>query len=481
MIKSNGLATANRTMLAEQWQPAAQHYIDYLPLCPDVLRSSLLFNLAYCLQRAPQLPLANGAIAVCGWELSHNPAGRVVTLAEAYAAQGQAVEIIGCLFTLWGGELWSPIRKLPFALHTFRVHDESRFLEQAIEFVLHHPYQKIHLSKPRLPNLVLGCLYQWIWGAEIVVDIDDEELAFSQSPAAESWDFLQQQQRALPELKYLHNGPWTRLAVAECLRWPVVSVSNPALQARYGGRLLPHVRDEKKFYYDQQRYQRSRAALNVTDAQQVIMFCGTPRRYKGLLETAQAIAQLRRSDVIFMIVGEFDDPALKQELLAIKGVEYRFLANQDYFTLPDVLAAADICVLMQSAHNAVAEYQLPAKMMDAIGLGITVLAQVTPATAFLAEAKVIVPVTEANLVQQLAASLQRSEAQRRSDIERQQAYFQGHLSLRSVDSLPDIWSSLPQTHRPRLSAECREWLDNPTFETLFTWHSQKRPLVTVCD
>ncbi|OOF08028.1 hypothetical protein BZG82_15625 [Salinivibrio sp. PR5] len=467
------LSLGNSFTRVNQWDSAAQHYIDYLPLCPDILRSSVLFNLAYCLQRVPQLRLDDNKVAVCSWELSHNPAGRAVTLAEAYATQGQPVDIIGCLFTRWGGTLWPPISNLPFSLHTFQVSEENHFIEQAIEFVLHHPYQRVHLSKPRLPNLVLGCLYEWIWGADIVVDIDDEELGFSQSTETEGWDALQRQGISLPELKNLHNGRWTRLSVAECLRWPVISVSNPALQARYGGHLLPHVRDEKKFYYNPQRYQRSRKALHVAAEQKVVMFCGTPRRHKGLLETARAIAQLQRSDVVFMIVGDFDDPTLKQELLSIKDVEYRFLANQDYFSLPDVLAAADVCVLMQSSDSMVAEYQLPAKMVDAIGLGISVLAQVTPATEFLAAAKVVVPVTESDLVAQLAATLQRSEAQRCHDIERQQAYFQDHLSLGSLESLNEMWPSLPQSYRPRLSEACRKWLENPSLETLLNWHAQK--------
>ena len=36
----------------------------------------------------------------------------------------------------------------------------------------------MHLSKPRLPAVVIGLLYKLLWGAAVLVDIDDEELLF---------------------------------------------------------------------------------------------------------------------------------------------------------------------------------------------------------------------------------------------------------------------------------------------------------------
>jgi hypothetical protein len=47
-------------------------------------------------------------------------------------------------------------------VHTFVAEHEPRYVEQAFELVLQHPADLVHLSKPRLPA--------------VVVDIDDEEL-----------------------------------------------------------------------------------------------------------------------------------------------------------------------------------------------------------------------------------------------------------------------------------------------------------------
>ena len=37
-----------------------------------------------------------------------------------------------------------------------------------------HPYDLVHLSKPRAPNIIFGLLYKLIWDAMILVDVDDE-------------------------------------------------------------------------------------------------------------------------------------------------------------------------------------------------------------------------------------------------------------------------------------------------------------------
>jgi hypothetical protein len=49
-------------------------------------------------------------------------------------------------------------------------------VEQAFELVLQHPADLVHLSKPRLPAVVIGLFYKLLLGAAVQVDIDDEEL-----------------------------------------------------------------------------------------------------------------------------------------------------------------------------------------------------------------------------------------------------------------------------------------------------------------
>ena len=91
------LVRANRAARAGLWAEACGLYLQALWAQPDAtwLRDNLLL-LGRQYRRRPRqgAPLSVG---VCGWELSHNAAGRVQMLAELYAMFAQ-VEMLGCHF-----------------------------------------------------------------------------------------------------------------------------------------------------------------------------------------------------------------------------------------------------------------------------------------------------------------------------------------------------------------------------------------------
>jgi hypothetical protein len=105
-------------------------------------------------------------VVVAAAELSHNAAGRAFTLAQLVQHLGHPVALLGSHFPQWGRELWQPIHtavtKAQLPLHTFVAEHEPRYVEQAWQLVLQHPADLVHLSKPRLPA--------------VLVDSDDEEL-----------------------------------------------------------------------------------------------------------------------------------------------------------------------------------------------------------------------------------------------------------------------------------------------------------------
>ena len=129
-------------------------------------------------QREP----AHTQVVVVAAELSHNAAGRAFTLARLHQHLGNPVALLGSHFPQWGRQIWQPIQtaveaaQLP--VHTFVAEHEPRYVEQAFALVLQHPADLAHLSKPRLPAVVIGLLYKLLWGAAVLVDIDDEELCF---------------------------------------------------------------------------------------------------------------------------------------------------------------------------------------------------------------------------------------------------------------------------------------------------------------
>jgi GT2 family glycosyltransferase len=184
-----------------------------------------------------------------------------------------------------------------------------------------------------------------------------------------------------------------------------VTVANPALQQRYGGEIIRHARDEKHFNPSPELKRKSRKKFGIPQDKKVVLFLGTSREHKGLLETAQAIASLKRKEIAFAIVGDFPDPSLKERLQAIVGVDYAFIGNQPINTVPEVAAIGDLCVLLQDPASAAAQFQVPAKLGDALAMRIPVLATETPALADAFIAGALMPVNTDNIAQQLAKLL----------------------------------------------------------------------------
>lgn len=407
LIQENGTATrtplvkGNEAFRQGNYAHAIGHYAQTIIQQPGMVKS-ISANLVLARQRyrTGRQAIPKPVVAVCGWELAHNPAGRVYTLATIYESFAQ-VEIIGSIFPSFGREIWEPIRDTAIAKHTFIVEDESKFIEQAIQLVSTHPYDIVHLSKPRAPNIFFGILYKLLWGAKVLMDIDDEELAFVGAETPINIEDYIQQHSKLPDLKKLAGLDWTRLAVGLAKEFDGVTVCNAALQERYGGEIIRHARDERLFKPSPELKWKSREKYGIPQDAKVVLFFGTPRKHKGLLETAQAIASLKRQEVLFCIVGTFTDESLKQQLLGVKGCNYKMLPNQPFSKSPEILAIADCCVLLQDTNITVAQFQTPAKLSDALAMGIPVLLTKTKSTADIFGHSGIKAATSATIAEQL--------------------------------------------------------------------------------
>lgn len=382
--------------------------------------------------------LAAGAparVGVGGWSLSENPVGRVLTLAEAYQRLTPEVEIFGWLNLRRGRRLWGPMRDTEIPVHAAWQYRGVGFLARAIDLVAAHPYDVVHLSKPRLHTVVLGRLYELIWGATVVMDVDDEERGFVGGGEALSLEQVEGESGSFPPLKAPHSEAWTRAAVGQVDSFEHVTVSNPALHEVYGGDIIPHVRDETKFTPGADRTAEARERFGVPQEAHVVLFFGTPRRHKGLLETAQALASLDRDDIWFVIAGEFpaDEQELKAHLQATPAVRFRFLGEQPYREVPDIVALGNYAVLLQESESLVSQYQLPAKLMDALAMELVCLVQITQATEWLAEEGAVVPVSHEAVGQRLAEFIDNS---RLSACQRHAGrdVFQRLLSFSSVES-----------------------------------------------
>lgn len=404
------LQQANQALQNKNYGEAIPLYVQALQQHPP-LAHVLLGNLQYAQRAYRKLRAQQAAIQphvlVCAWDLSHNAAGRATTLAQIWSGIGHA-EVIGCLYPHRKSQIWGPVQEFPLPIHPLHIVAEQSFIQQALRFVLKNPCDLLHLSKPRLPNILLGLLYKLVWACPVIMDVDDEELAFVKADSPISLDEYLQSGGKIPDTaESFESTLSTRLGVGLANAFDGVTVVNPALQQRYGGSIVRHARDAAHFAPSAQRRSQARARLGIAPGDTVILFAGTPRAHKGLLETAQAIAQQRRSDLVFLIVGDF--PAnlrsLQQQIARMPGLKTIMLPNQSFQTLPDTLAAGDICVLLQDPSSLAAQYQTPAKLTDALAMGLTVLATPTQALKDLAAQAAFIPVSPGTLPNVLAEAL----------------------------------------------------------------------------
>ncbi len=346
------------------------------------------------------------SVVVAGSELSHNAAGRAFLLWQCYREMGYSCEIVGCHFPRWGRELWQPLRSMGLPVESFVVDKEPLFVEQAMDLVLHHPADLVHVSKPRLPAVVMGLLYKWLWAATVVMDIDDEELCFVGEREPINFETLHELCDGRPEAKNLMGPLWTRLAVHLGRRFDGITVANGSLQQRYGGTVVPHARDPEQLKpATTEQKAAARQTFGVADHARVVLFFGTPRRHKGVLAVAAAIAALPEAlQACFVVAGEIP-PAerkagLERDLLAALPPErLRLLGNQPFEQAAEVLALADLVVIL--GEGEVATFQSPAKLSDALAMGLPVIVSDTePLREFVDRGWVVLAETE-RLVDQL--------------------------------------------------------------------------------
>lgn len=440
----------NNALRAKDFAAAVSHYVDYFKHQPALVKSLCgLFN--FCRTKVMvNRQFSSPTIAVCCWNTANNALGRAVTLAQGYRAAGYNCNVIGCApFPQWH-KVWQPLAESEFSPSYFELPDHDKLLELALDFVLANPFDIVHLSKPRLPNIVIGLLYKQIWGAKVLIDIDDEELGFVAYDPTQLNSELSELLEKLHPIK-VDSAIATILSIKLKNLFDGTTVSNPALQQRYGGLVVPHIRNELEFIPSTSRCLAARKRFGIPNDKKIVLFAGTPRVHKGILETAKALAALNRDDYLYVVVGDFVDKALLNQLLAIEGLHLKLLPNQPYSEAADTVAMGDIAVILQDDAKEAAAYQLPAKLIDAIAMGLTVLLEPVPSTLHIADSGIVETTSKISLQDDLAFALDEQSIAMPS-IERHE-FFKQNLSLAAFTNIfTDLGSPKTQVSPTELAA-----------------------------
>ena len=325
---------------------------------------------------------------VVAWNLSHNPVGRAFLFAD-FLKPEYDTKLVGPIFSQYGERLWKPLRGYPIKVENFMASEFPAFLDEAKEFVKNQePVDLVIICKPRLPSLLIGLMIAEKNGAKVILDIDDHELSFFESQTALTTEDLEKKDSTSLFSPYSEN--WTRYCESLIPDFPSITVSNETLQKKFGGTIIPHVRDELVFNPWLYNRKRIREKFGYKPTDKVILFLGTARAHKGFMEIPKAVKKLNNPNYKVCLIGKIRGEKMKNE---IKLSEYDFvqvIEDVKFVRLPRVLMIADLICLFQDPSSPVSKYQTPAKLSDALMMGIPVLATpVEPVLPFINAGSII--------------------------------------------------------------------------------------------
>ena len=295
-------------------------------------------------------------ISVLCFDVSDNAVGRAWLLARLLEPLG-AVEIVGPRF---GANVWEPIAEEAVPVRSIPGGRLPGFAARMPALVRLADGDLLYASKPKLTSAGIGYLARLGRRRPLLLDIDDWETGFFLRSG-----FCGAVGRAM-NLTNPHGFAWTWLM--ERLRGIAdgVTVASRFLEQRFGGVLIPHVRDTARWAPGRADPGPARERLGV-GKERVVMFLGTPRGYKGVEDLAAAVARLGRPDVALALVGT--DPASQTgRALAARHPGVRLVGRVPIAEVPAYLSAADVVVVPQR-ESSDTRGQVPAKLFDAMALG----------------------------------------------------------------------------------------------------------------
>ena len=325
----------------------------------------------------PRLEGKKLKVSVIAWDLAHNPLGRAYLLADMLRHEYD-VELIGTIFSDFGQDVWKPLRDCNrVIIKSFPGAGFPTYFRTMQAIASDIEGDVLYVSKPRLPSLELAVLAKLKRNRPIILDIDDHELSFFESKYPLTLEQLRIDSGTL-DTCVPYGEAWTRYCETLIPMVDGITVSNEQLKARYGGIVLPHVRDESDF--DPAIYPREtiRHALGFAPDDRVILFAGTPRKHKGLSRVAAALGELDRPTYKLLIVGSRADGTTARLLRSIDPCRATLVQDVPFSDLPGYLCAADLVPLLQDEDDSTSAFQMPAKFTDALAMGIPMIASNVP-------------------------------------------------------------------------------------------------------
>ena len=295
-------------------------------------------------------------ISILAFDLSDNATGRADLLARLLTPLGE-VEVVGPRF---GEALWRPARGGAIAYRELPVDGAARYPRFAgtwNRLVALADGDVLYASKPRATSYGVALAARRRRPRPLLLDVDDWEVGFFRRGGA--WGTLG---RAL-NLANPNGLPWTWLMERRIGRADALTVASRFLERRFGGTLIPHVRDTEA--WDPVRFDRATARTRLgLGREPVVMFLGTPRGHKGVDDLVEAVGVVGK-DTRLLVVGADTRAEAARRWAAQPWV--RVVGEIPFDDVPRYLVAADVVAVPQRATTDTVG-QVPAKIFDAMAL-----------------------------------------------------------------------------------------------------------------
>ena len=318
-------------------------------------------------------------ISILTPDLSHNCFGRAYLLAKILQRRYE-IEIVGPVF---GDGIWEPVANdNSMAYKSVKVSGKLKAYRQIGKLVKMIDGDVIYASKPRFWSYDIGLLKKWFSKKTLVLDIDDWELgfrinnrerAFSINRSSRVGFFLRNLKSTLRRPS--HSYWWTAFNEKLVKFAGEITVSNNFLRNRFGGTIVWHARDTEHF--DPNKFDKNsiRAKHGIGGKDEVVIFCGTPGRHKGIEDLITALKQI--PDVLLIIVG-VNEKRYCQELVfrakrELGNERIQAFGFQPFAKIPEFLAMSDIVVIPQIENSATVG-QVPAKVFDGMAMAKPIIA-----------------------------------------------------------------------------------------------------------
>jgi glycosyltransferase involved in cell wall biosynthesis len=314
---------------------------------------------------------AAAAISVVCSDTSENCLGRALVLAEVLAGFGE-VRVVGPRLR---DAVWSPAASSPIEVRDFRTRSAVDYFAATSWLRRELVGRRVVVSKPRATSLGLG-LAAGLRAENFLLDIDDWELGFMSVQGTAAQRALQLCSHAgelfLPKPR---NTYWSTRALDDyAQRVPRRLVSNSYLRERFGGIVLPHVRDTSAL--DPARFAgaaRSKRAELGLGERPFVAFIGTIREHKGVDDLVQAVAKLDGPNAPGLLLAGVDFEhgvslaVLDSARSLLPPERLRVVGMFDGAELPIWVALADvICIPSRDIPGTWG--QIPAKLFDAMSM-----------------------------------------------------------------------------------------------------------------